>query len=72
MGIKARESLAWKWFQKGFLCSGRGFNGDTYDQALYPSMDGLLLAEFDRQFSSPEAETLFQGLGLEEGDRGGR
>ena len=52
MNLKAAEALAEKWFLIGFMCTGKGFHGETYNLEKYPSIMGLLLSEFKKRWNA--------------------
>lgn len=56
MGRTALRALALEWFVRGFVASGVGFNGETYDETKWPQMRSLLEAEFERMWSRRDKE----------------
>ena len=46
----ARRALALEWFQRGFACSGQGFNGES-PGAARPGFLSMLEAEFGLAWS---------------------
>lgn len=54
MTPRALRAHAARWFLRGFRLSGKGFHGENYDTTKHPSLESLLLAEFDRIYDAEE------------------